>query len=312
MKHARVDLSCDLGPLRLCNPVGTAAGVAGHGVELGAFGDLRELGVHVVKSLAPFAHEGNPSPRVAPAPVGMINSVGLPGPGVFEWMRTDLVALREAGVRPGVSIWGRTATDYLDAALMLSEVSEDLLLLELNLSCPNTEAAMDLFAHHPETSAEITAAVVAHTALPVFVKISPNTERYVAVAEAVVGAGATGIVAINTVGANYYDKSFSPVLGKVSGGGLSGRAIFPIALRVVQELRRVLGDTPIVGVGGISTGWDALCMIVAGADSIQVGTALFVDPRRPWRIVGEMEKELGRRGCTSLREYVAQVRGRPQ
>jgi len=309
VKRSRTDLSCTLGPLTLVNPVCTAAGVAGHGMELAAFGDLKALGAHVVKSLAPFPYEGNRAPRVAPTPAGMINSVGLPGPGVCEWMKTHLVTLRSWGVRPGVSLWGRSEADYVEAAVMLAEVSRDLRFIELNLSCPNTESGMDLFAHNPGISAAITSQVVGHTSLPVFVKISANTERYISVAEAVISAGATGIVAVNTLAANYYGAKFTPLLGTLTGGGLSGRAIFPIALRVIAELRRALPGTPLVGVGGIATGWDALCMMAAGADCIQVGTALFVDPRRPWRIVEEMDEQLTRGGYSSLSQYVAESRG---
>lgn len=301
MSGGELDLSVKLGPVRLANPVMTASGTAGYGAEFSTILPLDRLGAHVVKSLASFAYPGNPPPRLAAIPTGMINSVGLPGPGVERWRREYLPGLLGLGVNFGVSIWGRSVEEFSAAAIGLGEALQQSAFCEINVSCPNSEANQALFSHDPGEAARVVAAVRAVTDSPLFVKLSPNTDRYLEVAAAAISAGADGITAINTVFGQWVEGG-SGALGRAGGGGVSGRGIHPIALRVVSELRAKFSDLPIVGVGGIATGRDALRMLQAGADAVQVGTATFVDPRRPYLVLLELEAELRRLGIHRLQE----------
>jgi dihydroorotate dehydrogenase (NAD+) catalytic subunit len=286
------------GRLRLANPILTAAGCAGFGTELAAALPLERLGAHVVKSLAPFAHEGNPPPRLAPLPGGMLNSVGLAGPGVAAWRRVAWPGLRAARVRVAVSLWGRRAEDYAAGAAELAGVLDELAYLELNLSCPNLEADRSLFAHDPRATASVVRAVREVVDGVVMVKLSPNTDRIVEVARAALDAGADGLVAVNTLFGQWFDRG-APALGTARGGGLSGSAIAPVALRAVADLRGAFSEVPIIGVGGVATLGDVERFVVAGADAVQVGTALFVDPRRPIQLLDGLAALLSRWGVDS-------------
>ncbi|MCL5974162.1 MAG: beta/alpha barrel domain-containing protein [Ferrimicrobium sp.] len=297
------DLSVDLGRLGLANPIMTAAGCGGYGVELSSVVDLSALGAHIVKSLAIFAHEGNPAPRLAPLPGGMLNSVGLPGPGVRAWLSEHYPRLVASGAVFGVSIWGRTVDEYAQAASVLATGAPEVALLELNISCPNTEAGERLFAHDPAATAAIVAGCRRVNDSPLFVKLSPNTDRYLEVASAALEAGADGLVAINTVfGQWFFDGR--PALGTRRGGGLSGSQIHAIALRIVGELRQRFPGIAIVGVGGIANVDGVLRMLLAGADAVQVGTANFVDPRRSQLIVEQLSGYLRSRGVGVLRDWI--------
>ncbi|MHB8189130.1 MAG: dihydroorotate dehydrogenase [Ferrimicrobium sp.] len=298
-----VDLRTTLGDASLANPIMTASGTAGHGAEFAAFVDLAGLGAHVVKSLATFASEGNLAPRLAPIPTGMINSVGLPGPGVSGWIRDYLPGLRRLGIRPVVSLWGRSAQEFGQAARDLAPVASDVMFVEVNVSCPNTEAGSRLFAHSPSATAQVVHEVRGELDLALFVKLSPNTDRYEEVAAAALEAGATGLTAINTVFGQWRAASGLGVLGTAQGGGISGRGIHPIALRIVESLRRAFPATPLIGVGGVATGSDALRMLRAGADAVQVGTASFVDPRRVSAVVAELAQLIYAEGFTSWQDY---------
>lgn len=266
----------------------TASGTSGHGAELGAFFDLATIGAVVVKSLAVFPHGGNPAPRLAPLPTGMLNSVGLPGPGIKVWIKEYLPNLIDSRARIVASIWGRTVQEYGEAARQLEEVAGSLLSLELNVSCPNTDKGGEMFAHSPNVVADVVAAVLDNVTLPVVVKISPNTDRYLDVVNAALGAGARGIVASNTYLGQAITPEGSPVLGTSSGGGISGIGIGPLSLRVVENIRKQFPAVTLIGAGGIRNGQDALAMINRGADAVQVGTANFVDPRATWRIRNEL------------------------
>jgi dihydroorotate dehydrogenase (NAD+) catalytic subunit len=298
-----VDLSVRLGQLRLQNPVMTASGTAGYGVEFANVIDLTLLGAHMTKSLAVFAHAGNPAPRLAPLVGGMLNSVGLPGPGIEAWLGTHYRPLLQSGAVFGVSIWGRTIDDYIEAATLLAHGAPEVALIELNVSCPNTEAGDRLFAHDPVSTAAIVAGCRAVMDRPLYVKLSPNTDRYLEVAGAAIEAGADGLVAINTVFGQWFDER-GPALGTPRGGGLSGPQIHGIALRIVGELRQKFGAIPIVGVGGIASAGGVLRMLRAGANAIQVGTANFVDPRRSQLIIDQLRARVQISGMASLGELV--------
>lgn len=292
-----MDTSVRVGSLELPGPVTTASGTAGHGAELSRFFPLSELGAVVVKSLAAYEWAGNPSPRVHPAGDGMINAVGLQGPGVQHWLRDELPALAATGARVVASIWGRSVDDYRAAAEQLAEAPSSVVAVEVNLSCPNLEGRRGIFAHDADLSAEVIAATAA-VGRPRWAKLSPNTDRVVEVAAAVTGAGAEAVTLSNTLLGMVLDPHTGrPVLG-AGGGGYSGRPVHAVAVRTVYDVHAALPDVPIVGVGGVSTGWDAAELLLAGAVAVQVGTATFADPKAPHRVQTELLAWCRDRGVT--------------
>lgn len=301
-----VDLSVPLGPHRLPNPVIAASGTFGHGTELVRLCPPDRLGAVTVKSLAAYPWPGNPPPRLHPAPGGgMLNSVGLAGPGVTAWLAEDLPGLRAAGARVIASIWGRTVGEFAGAAAALAPAHGDLVAIEVNVSCPNLEDRSRMFAHAPAATAAVTRAVL-ETAppVPVFVKLSPNTSELVEVAGAALEAGATGLTLVNTVLAAGIDPATRrPVLG-AGGGGLSGPPIHPIAVRAVLEVARAHPGVPIIGTGGVVSGRDAVELLLAGAVAVGVGTATFAEPRATLRILAELERWCEQHGVRTVRELV--------
>jgi len=283
-------LSVSVGSVPLRNPVLAASGTAGHGAELGAYVDLASLGGVVVKSLSAMAWAGNPAPRLHGAGPAMVNSVGLQGPGVAAWIEHDLPALKRAGATVVASIWGRTSDEYRQAAAKLAGVP-GIAALEVNLSCPNLEGGRHLFAHDPAaTTGAIHAAAAA--GLPMWAKLSPNTDRLVEVAGAAQDAGAEAVVVANTVLGMVLDvERFSPVLAN-GGGGLSGPAIHAVAVRAVWDVRAAHPDLPIVGVGGVRDASSAVEMLQAGATAVEVGTATLVDPRATAKVLAGLERWL--------------------
>ena len=296
----------DVGSVRLRSFVLTAAGMAGHGDELADYGDLALLGAVVNKSLAAFAWDGNPAPRVAASGMDMLNDVGLAGPGVAAWRQDYLPKTRARGADVVASIWGRSVDEYAQAATAMA--GADVVALEVNASCPNLEGRAGIFAH----SADLTAAIVeaskaAH--MPLWVKLSPNTPDLLAIAEAALAAGADALVLVNTVlGLSIDIEARRPSLGN-GGGGLSGAGILPVALRAVYECHRAFPHVPIVGVGGVTTGEDAIAMIMAGASCVEVGTATFANPRAPWLVQRAAEKWMTKHGVTSPSEIRGAAHG---
>jgi dihydroorotate dehydrogenase (NAD+) catalytic subunit len=292
------DLAVRVGSLALPNPVLTASGTAGHGAELQPFVDLSTLGGHVVKSLAAFEWPGNPAPRVHPAGEGMVNAVGLQGPGVAAWLADDLPALAHTGARVVASIWGRSVEEYAAAAGLLAAAPACVVAVEVNLSCPNLEGRRGIFAHDPDLSAEVIAA--AHACQrPLWAKLSANTDRVVEVATAVQRAGAEAVTLVNTLLGMVLDpRSGRPVLG-AGGGGYSGRPLHPVAVRTVFDVRAACADLPIVGVGGVVDGWSAAELIAAGAQAVQVGTAHFTDPRAAAVVLSELSAWLDLHGLSA-------------
>jgi len=287
-----------IGSVTFAQPVMTASGTAGHAAELAPYMDLSAIGAVVVKSLYHSPWPGNPAPRVHPLPSGMINAVGLQGPGIEAWIAHDLPALEAAGAKVVASIWGRSVDDYARGAAMLAPVAPRIAALEVNLSCPNLEGRGGIIAHDADVSAEVVGACRV-AGLPMWAKLSPNTDRIVEVASAVVGAGADALTLINTVVGMAIDvESARPELGN-GGGGVSGRAIHAVALRAVHDVRKELRDVPIIGVGGISTGVEAIAMMQAGANAVQVGTASFLRPDATLRVLNEMHRWMSTHGETS-------------
>jgi dihydroorotate dehydrogenase (NAD+) catalytic subunit len=276
-----------IGSVHLSQPVLTASGTAGHCVELNRYFAMADIGATVVKSLFATPWPGNPAPRLHPTPAGMINAVGLQGPGVPKWCETDLPELEKHGVTIVASIWGRTVEEYRQAAELLAPHAHRIAALEVNLSCPNLEGRGGIIAHDAEISANVIAAC-AVTGVPMWAKLSPNTDRLITIAESVVEAGAEALTLTNTLlGMLLNTETAQPVLGN-GGGGVSGRAMFPVALRAVFDVRKALPHIPIVGVGGIASGNDAIAMMQAGAHAVQVGTASFARPDAAMKILNEM------------------------
>jgi dihydroorotate dehydrogenase (NAD+) catalytic subunit len=283
------DPSVSVGSLTFANPVMTASGTAGLSTELARYMDLASLGAVVTKSLAPYEWQGNPAPRVHPTAQGMINAVGLQGPGVETWLRRDLPALIETGATVVASIWGRSLEDYRRAAEQMAAAPAEVVAVEINLSCPNLEGRGSIFAHDRELAAQVVAATEV-CGRPRWAKLSANTHQIVEIAAAVAEAGAQAVTLINTMLAMVIDpKTLRPVLGN-GGGGLSGRAIHPIAVRAVHDVHQALPNLPIIGVGGVASGWDAAEMLVAGASAVQVGTATFAHPDAPARVLADLCK----------------------
>ena len=299
-------LDTAVGAVRLPNPVMTASGTAGYSAELSGYLDYSSLGAVVVKSLSPYEWPGNPPPRLHPVAAGMLNSVGLQGPGLSRWLAEDLPALAAEGARVVVSIWGRTLDDYRAAGDILASFDracmEAVLAVEVNVSCPNLEDRGRMFSHSPATTRAALAAAEC-CGLPRWAKLS-STGDLVDVAAAAVEGGASALTLINSLlGMAIDTEARKPLLGG-GGGGLSGRAIGPVAVRAVYDVFAALPDVPIVGVGGIASGADAVEMMMAGASAVQVGTATFADPRAPAKVLAGLARWCADRGVRSVGELI--------
>jgi dihydroorotate dehydrogenase (NAD+) catalytic subunit len=303
-----LDLAVTVGPLALPNPVVTASGTYGHGDEVARLGDPSAIGAITAKSLSADPCAGKPAPRLHTTAAGMINAVGLQGPGVEVWLRDDLPALRAAGARVIVSIWGTSVDDYARAAAMLRPARDELLALEVNVSCPNLHKRSEMFAHDPGATRDVLRAVLdAEAGLPVFAKLSPNVTDLVAIAQAAVDAGVDGLTLVNTLMGLLVDvEARRPALGG-GGGGLSGPAIHPVALRAVHDVSRALPEVPIIGTGGVASGVDAVAMMMAGAHAVGVGTVNFLDPRAPQRIARELGEWCAAHGVTRVSELTGSM-----
>ena len=299
-------LETSVGSVALKSPVMTAAGTAGYGDELAGYGDLKALGAVVVKSLATFQWDGNPEPRVASIGEHMINAVGLSGPGIAAWRETYLPDLLATGATVVGSIWGRNIGEFADAAAAIK--GANIAALEVNASCPNLEDRSSIFAHSASATSEIVRATKV-AGVPLWVKLSPNTPDLVAIAGAAIEAGADALVLVNTVVGLAIDiEKRSATLGN-GGGGVSGPGILPIALRAVFECHSAYPQTAIVGVGGISSGEDAVAMMMAGASAVEVGTATFANARAPWMIQKQLEKWLKKHGISNVSEIIGAAHG---
>ncbi len=305
LRPGDVDLSTVLADAYLDNPVMTASGCAASGRELHQFFDVAELGAVVTKSIMRDPRSGRATPRMAETPSGMLNSIGLQGPGIDSFLATDLPWLLQHDARPIVSIAGATLGEYAELARRVGN-TPGVAAIEVNISCPNVENRGLVFACDPFQAARVLAVVRRDTprGVPVFAKLSPDVTSIAEVATAVMEAGADGLVLINTLlGLDIDLDTLRPTLGGVTGG-LSGPAIRPVALRAVWEVARELPGVPLIGVGGIRTGADALQFLAAGASAVQVGTAIFNDPSAPIRVLRELRAELAARGIAKVSEVI--------
>ena len=296
-----------VGGIALRNPFMTASGTSGHDVEFAPYLPLHKLGALTVKSLFHEQWAGNPSPRVNTADSGMVNAVGLQGPGVTAWIDDSLSLLEAAQATVVVSIWGRTVREYVQAAEQLKSVAHRITALEVNLSCPNLEGRSGIIAHDVTLATEIISSVCQTLQVPVWAKLSANTDRIVDIATSVTNAGAVSLTLINTMLGMQIDTSDGSYSLGNGGGGLSGPAIRPIAVRAVHDVRAALPTASIVGVGGIATGAHAIEMMMAGANAVQVGTASFVHPDATWRVACEAALIARRRGASSWSDIISLV-----
>jgi dihydroorotate dehydrogenase (NAD+) catalytic subunit len=296
-----VDMRTYLAHVELANPITTAAGCAGSGRELAQFFDLNRLGALVTRSITMAPRSGRPTPRTAETPSGLLNAVGLQGPGIDAFLDRELPWLAERGV----TIGGGSVAEYGALARRLAD-APGVTAVEVNLSCPNVEDRGRVFARDGAAAAEVIASVRASSRydVPVIAKLSPDAPDVVAVARACVDGGADALSMINTpLGMSIDVDTMRPSLA-AGTGGLSGPAIRPIAVRCLWQVHAALPGVPIVGMGGVMTGRDALELILAGACVVAVGTAVFHDPYACLRILRELEDLLHKRGFERLADAV--------
>ncbi len=299
-----IDLSVDLGRgLVLKNPVMTASGTFGYGVEFLPYGDIGQLGGVVVKGTTLAPRAGNPPQRVVETAAGMLNSIGLQNPGVHHFIDNYLPQLQDLGVTTIVNVAGNTVSEYCQMVELLD--MPGVAAIELNISCPNVKAGGMAFGTSCVSATEVVGQVRQRTELPLMVKLSPNVTDVVEIAKAVEAAGADSISLVNTFLGMAVDlRSRRPVLGNVVAG-LSGPAIKPLALRMVWQVARAV-KVPVVGLGGIMSAEDALEFLLCGASAVQIGTANFVDPTISWQIVAGIAAHLERIGMT-LEEFTGSL-----
>lgn len=300
-----LDFSTKIGSKRFSNPIFTASGCASSGQELSQFFPLTQIGAIVTKSIMVKARTGRATPRMAETPSGMLNSIGLQGPGIDTFLEKDIPWLVEQQAKVIVSIAGESVDEYGVLARRLRAVP-GISALEVNISCPNVENRGQVFACHPDTATAVIEAVRRNIGgeLPIVAKLSPDVTDIVEIAGAVINAGADGLALINTLLGMVIDtNTMKPKLaGKT--GGLSGPAIRPVAVRIIYQVHQAFPNTPIVGMGGVASGRDALELILAGASAVSVGTATFGNPKAAFDIKNQLEMLLLEKGFTDFRDAI--------
>jgi len=299
------DLSVELGPLRLNNPVLTASGTFGYGLEFEPFLDLGRLGGLVTKGLSPKPRQGNPPPRIVETPAGMLNSIGLQNVGVDAFITEKLPELREYHTAVVANVFGETEAEYVEVCSKLDQAG-GVAAIELNVSCPNVEKGGMIFGNDPAALARVTRACRDATTLPLIVKLSPNVTDIRDTARGAADGGADILSLINTfVGMAVDVERRRPVLARASGG-LSGPAIRPLAVWLTWQVHQAVA-LPLIGMGGIVTARDALEFILAGASAVQIGTANFVHPDSATRVLEGLEDYLAQNEIASVQELVGSL-----
>ena len=302
------DLSVKLGSLTLKNPVMTASGTFGYGMEYEGFFPPEDLGAVVVKGVTTRQVHGNPTPRVAEVISGMLNAIGLQGPGVDKFLHDEhyLPGLRKRGATVIVNIWGRSLDEYRETAEKLEAESEGIAALEINVSCPNVKEGGISFSADPQKMAGVITAVRNATKIPIITKLSPNGAIPV-FAKAAEDAGSDMLSMINTIPAMAIDiETLRPKLANVSGG-LSGPCVKPVGIKAVYDASKAV-KIPIIGMGGIETWQDAAEYLIAGASAVAVGTATFTNPMAPIEVVRGLEQWLDRIGAKSVSDVIGTVK----
>lgn len=301
----KVDMSVNLAGVSMKNPIVAASGTFGFGREYSQFYDLSQLGGICCKGLTLYPREGNPSPRIAETPMGILNSVGLQNPGVDAFIEHELPFLRQYDVKVIANISGNTSEEYGVMCEKLSEAGVDM--IEVNISCPNVKAGGLAYGTRPELAAEVTKVAKHHSTIPVMVKLSPNVTDITEIAKAVADAGADALSLINTLRGMRIDvNTCRPVL-KMNTGGLSGPAVLPVAVRMVWEAASAV-KLPILGMGGVSSGEDAAQLMLAGASAVAVGTALFADPYAPLKVRDGLTAIAAKQGLTAVSQLTCGVK----
>ena len=300
-----LDFSTKIGSKRFSNPIFTASGCASSGQELSQFFPLSSLGAVVTKSIMTKPRTGRATPRMAETPSGMLNSIGLQGPGIDTFLEKDIPWLIEQQARIIISIAGETVDEYGVLARRLRALS-GISAVEVNISCPNVENRGQVFACHPDTAVAVIESVRRNIGgeLPIIAKLSPDVTDIVEIASAVINAGVDGLALINTLLGMVIDtNSMRPKLaGKT--GGLSGPAIRPVAVRAIYQVHQAFPNIPIVGMGGVATGRDAFELILAGASAVSVGTATFGNPNAAMQIKEELSQLLTKNGFSDFRDAI--------
>ena len=306
-----LDFSTRIGTSRFNNPIFTASGCASSGKELSQFFDLQELGAMVTKSIMIKPRLGRATPRMAETPSGMLNSIGLQGPGIDKFLENDLAWLKSKSVRTIVSIAGETVDEFGQLARRLRTEGQraGISAIEVNISCPNVENRGQVFACHAETAAAVIETVRRNLAgeFPIVAKLTPDVTDFVAIAKSVIDAGADGLALINTLLGMVIDiNTMKPKLaGKT--GGLSGPAIRPVAVRAIYQVHQSFPRIPIVGMGGVASGKDAFELILAGASAVSIGTANFGNPTAAMKVKNELADLLIQKGFTDFREAIGRA-----
>jgi dihydroorotate dehydrogenase (NAD+) catalytic subunit len=300
-----LDFSTKIGSKRFSNPIFTASGCASSGQELSQFFPLSSLGAVVTKSIMTKPRTGRATPRMAETPSGMLNSIGLQGPGIDTFLEKDIPWLIEQQAKIIISIAGETVDEYGVLARRLRALS-GISAVEVNISCPNVENRGQVFACHPDTAVAVIESVRRNIGgeLPIIAKLSPDVTDIVEIASAVINAGVDGLALINTLLGMVIDtNSMRPKLaGKT--GGLSGPAIRPVAVRAIYQVHQAFPNTPIVGMGGVASGRDAFELILAGASAVSVGTATFGNPNATMQIKEELSQLLTKNGFNDFRDAI--------
>jgi dihydroorotate dehydrogenase (NAD+) catalytic subunit len=297
-----MDLSVEIGKLKLKNPVMTASGTFGYGEEYSEFMDLNKLGAVVVKGLSLQPKEGNPPPRIVETAGGMLNAIGLQNIGIERFIQEKLPFLKQFNTPVIVNFFGDSVEEYAKAAERLS-TSEGIHGLEMNISCPNKQAGWCIFGTDPKVTFKVVSAVRKSTDLTLIVKLSPNVTDIGVMARAAEDGGADAVSLINTITGMAIDiETRRPRLANITGG-LSGPAVKPVALRMVWEVYRAV-KVPIIGMGGIMNGSDSIEFILAGATAVAVGTAHFINPVASVQVVEGMENFMREKGVTHIKDLI--------
>lgn len=295
------DMTTDLGFVRLKNPVMTASGTFGSGEEYSEFLDISRLGAVVTKGVSDVPWEGNPSPRIAETPSGMLNAIGLENPGVDRFIERDLPFLKRSGATIGVNVCGHTEEEYLNVVRKLTD--DAISFLEINISCPNVKQGALAFGTDPAMVEKITREIKEATDKPVVMKLTPNVTDIKEIARAAEAGGADGISLINTITGMKIDINKRRFVLANKTGGLSGPAIHPVAVRMVYEASHAV-KIPVIGMGGIEKWQDAVEMMLAGASAVAVGAANFYNPTATLEIIDGIEQYLNDQGIDSVSEIV--------
>lgn len=299
-------LSVKLPGLELKNPIMPASGTYGFGQDYKDLYDLNKLGAIMVKSITLHPRLGNPTPRVTETPSGMLNAIGLQNPGLEDVLKNELKALEKYETPLIANVAGFSEEEYIAVCSRIHE-AKNVKAIELNISCPNVHQGGKTFAEDPDLVYQITKAVKAVSKIPVYVKLSPNVTDIVSIAQAAEKAGADGLTMINTlVGMRFDLKSRKPIIANKTGG-LSGPAVFPVALRMVHQVSKAV-DIPIIGMGGISSVDDVIEMLIAGASAVAIGTANFTDPWICEKIIDQLETKLDELKIESIESLIKEVK----